>query len=745
MYIMAKKDIEEEDEDFEEDERSTRNSRANNKRKSKSSNRKNEKTKLKTETRQSIWGIFLLVFGVFIILSMFEAGGIAGVYFYDTFANIFGFGYYLLPILLGAIGISMMKKGLPEVARLHAISGTVVLLSSLGIADIASNGSGESINITFGGYIGSIVAWPFIKFFGIYASILLLGTMLIVALIVLFDERPNLIEFWKTIRNLFKRDIKLPFGKSNENYDEEEIVVKNKQPITEEYDEEEPTASVSKNEEEMPLSKGKKFVSKAYVPPPLSLLEKDKGKPNVGDLKGNMNIIQRTLENFGIVVEMDEVTIGPTVTRYALKPAQGVKLSRIVGLQNDLALALAAHPIRIEAPIPGKSLVGIEIPNKVKSTVGLATLLSDDKFQNSPKPLTVALGRGLSGKAVFGNLAKMPHALIAGTTGSGKSVTIHSVITSLLYRNSPEDLRLIMVDPKRVELTLYNKIPHLLTPVITDPKKTILALKWAAKEMDRRYDVLQAESVRDIESYHTTVYAKAKNNSDVEKMPYIVILIDELADIMQAYPRELESAIVRLAQMSRAVGIHLILSTQRPSVNVITGLIKANIPTRVALQVSSQIDSRTILDAGGAEKLLGAGDMLYASGEMSQPERLQSAFISEEEVKRVVDYLKDAYMDELPDTIDLSGSIDKGNNLYGESLGGDDGDDDLYEDARQTIIESGRASTSYLQRKLGIGYARAARLIDMLEERGVVGAGNGAKPRDVLEKPVDHTSDMNTQ
>jgi S-DNA-T family DNA segregation ATPase FtsK/SpoIIIE len=418
-----------------------------------------------------------------------------------------------------------------------------------------------------------------------------------------------------------------------------------------------------------------------------------------------------------------------------------VKLSRIVGLQNDLALALAAHPIRIEAPIPGKSLVGVEIPNKVKSTVGLATLLADDKFQNSPKPLTVALGRGLSGKAVFGNLAKMPHALIAGTTGSGKSVTIHTIITSLLYRNGPEDMKLIMVDPKRVELTLYNKIPHLLTDVITDPKKTILALKWAAKEMDRRYDVLQAEAVRDIESYHSTVYAKSKEG-EAERMPYIVIVIDELADIMQAYPRELESAIVRLAQMSRAVGIHLILSTQRPSVNVITGLIKANVPTRIALQVSSQIDSRTILDQGGAEKLLGAGDMLYASGEMSQPERLQSAFISEDEVKRVVEYLKNAYMDEIPDQIILSGNIEKGNSLFSDSMESDDGADDLYEEARDIVIRDQKASTSYLQRKLGIGYARSAKLVDMLEDHNIIGPGNGAKPREVLEKPMNHTDDI---
>jgi len=487
------------------------------------------------------------------------------------------------------------------------------------------------------------------------------------------------------------------------------------------------------------------FVRKAdanYVPPPLSLLEKDKGKPNVGDMKGNMNTIQRTLLTFGISVEMDEVTIGPTVTRYSLKPAQGVKLSRIVGLQNELALALSAKTIRIEAPIPGKSLVGIEVPNKVKSTVGLATLLTDERFQNSQKPLTVALGRGLSGRAVIGNLAKMPHLLVAGTTGSGKSVTIHSIINSLLFRNGPDDMKFIMVDPKRVELTLYNKIPHLLTPVITEAKKTILALKWAAREMDRRYDILQAESVQNIESYHQNVYEKSKKKGEVaERLPYIVIVVDELADIMQAYPRELESAIVRLAQMSRAVGIHLILSTQRPSVNVITGLIKANIPTRIALQVSSQVDSRTILDQGGAEKLLGAGDMLYSCAETPHPERLQSAFISEDEVKKVVDYLRKAYIDEIPSTIELTGNIEKGSSLFSDSMEEDGGDDDLYEDARMIVIEAGKASTSYLQRKLGIGYARAAKLIDMLEERHVIGAGNGAKPRDVLEKAMDNTGE----
>ena len=346
-----------------------------------------------------------------------------------------------------------------------------------------------------------------------------------------------------------------------------------------------------------------------------------------------------------------------------------MKLSRIVGLNNDLSLALAAHPIRIEAPIPGKSLVGIEVPNTAKTTVGLATLLGAPDFQESEKPLFMSLGKDITGRAHFCNLAKAPHILIAGATGSGKSVSIHALITSLLYRNSPENLKFIMIDPKRVELTLYNKIPHLLTPVITDPKKAILALKWAAKEMSRRYDILEKNTARDIDSYHKNVLAPAISslNSDrrdrdgdnaeevssklPETMPYIAIVIDELADIMQTYPRELEAAIVRLAQMSRAVGIHLVVSTQRPSVNVITGLIKANIPTRVALQVASQIDSRTILDQMGAEKLLGAGDMLYLGGEMS---------------------------------------------------------------------------------KLGVGYSRAAKLMDLLEEHGVIGPANGSKPREVM-------------
>jgi len=699
--------------------------------------------KLKNETKHAILAVVFFVLALFLFMTMFEIGGPAGKFIYKIFGYLLGIGYVLLPILFILLGSSFVKSERPDIGITRTISSLMFLLSGLGIIDIASTNHS-------GGFLGRVLSVPFVYLFDVSASVVFLGAILIISLLIMFDAKPALVPFFKKLLSLFKKTPKNEVEEYEEEIGEEEP--EKKEEIKEEKNTEKTKQSIwtgkekkEEAEEELQIKNRKVNLNSNYVPPPLSLLEEDQGKPNTGDIKANANIIKRTLANFGIEVEMDEITVGPTVTRYALKPAEGVKLSRIVGLQNDLALALAAHPIRIEAPIPGKSLVGIEIPNKSKSIVGLATMLGDEKFQHSAKPLTVALGRSISGRALFGNLAKMPHCLVAGTTGSGKSVTIHSMITSLLYRNGPDDLKLILIDPKRVELTLYNKIPHLLTPVITDAKKTILALKWAAKEMDRRYDILESESVRDIQSYHSNIYAKnkkkTKKNADgtetevnAERMPYIVIIIDELADIMSAYPRELESAIVRLAQMSRAVGIHLILSTQRPEVNVITGLIKANIPARIALKVSSQIDSRTILDAGGAEKLLGAGDMLYSSGE-AQPERLQSAFISEMEVKKVVNYLIDSYKDEIMDEISLSGgSISADKSIFESTLDNNDEEDELYEDARQCVIEAGKASTSYLQRKLKLGYARAARLMDMLEDRGVIGPGDGAKPREVLEK-----------
>ena len=731
---------------------------------------------LKTQTKHGIIAVIFFVLAVFFLMSYFDVAGVAGIFVYEKLYLLLGVGYILLPTLLVLLGSSFIKSEVPDIGWTRVISGILFLLSGLGMIDIAS-GNLSLANRHAGGFFGEILSTPFVSLFDVYASFVFLGAIFIISILIMFDAKLNLAPAFAKIWSLFSKKEKEGIASGLNEKEEKEV-----EKSMPEEEEEETTKEKIKNalgvgknkqedtEEELEFKKlkAKSYNLKTdYVPPPLSLLEEDKGKPNTGDIKANANIIKRTLANFGIEVEMDEITIGPTVTRYALKPAEGVKLSRIVGLQNDLALSLAAHPIRIEAPIPGKSLVGIEIPNKSKSIVGLATLLADEKFQNSSKPLTIALGRNISGKAVFGNLVKMPHALVAGTTGSGKSVTIHSIITSLLYRNGPDDLKLILIDPKRVELTLYNNIPHLLTPVITEAKKTILALKWAAKEMDRRYDILEAESVRDIESYHSNVWGKSKQktpsssplaggeNEDtspdkgrtggVDRLPYIVIIIDELADIMSTYPRELESAIVRLAQMSRAVGIHLILSTQRPEVNVITGLIKANIPARIALKVSSQIDSRTILDAGGAEKLLGAGDMLYSSGE-AQPERLQSAFISEVEVKKVVKYLADAYEDEVSEEITLTaGSISADKSIFESSLEDDDMDDDdeMYEEARACVMEAGKASTSYLQRKLKLGYARAARLMDKLEERGVIGPGDGAKPREVLEKIIHDENGAN--
>lgn len=732
-----------------EEKRSVEKGEKNGKRTNQKRQEVENKNRLKDETKHTVLGVIFLALAVFFVIAGFGSGGVGGSFVKQGLGYLFGVGYALVPLLFAILGISFMKSGRPQIASTQAFGSLLFFVGSLGLIDIASMSSHSA------GIIGKLAALPFLSIFGTTVSIVFLGAVLIISLVILFDTRPTLTIVTSMLENFRAKREALRLEKLKN----KELVVTDGSGSGDTYEERPPMPApepiepdpepepIDESEEMIAVAKEKPKKRKAssYVAPPLSLIEVDRGKPNVGDVKANANIIKRSLSNFGIEVEMDEVTIGPSVTRYAFKPAEGVKLSRIVGLQNDLALALAAHPLRIEAPIPGKSLVGIEIPNKGKSIVGLGSLLSDDKFQKSDKPLTVALGRGIDGSGHFANLAKMPHVLVAGATGSGKSVTIHSIITSLLYRNGPEEMRFIMVDPKRVELTLYNKIPHLLTPVITDAKKAILALKWAAKEMDRRYDILEKESVRDIESYHKNVVATFKSTSEDEPtpdpMPYIVVIIDELADIMQSYPRELESAIVRLAQMSRAVGIHLLLSTQRPSVNVITGLIKANVPARVALQVASQIDSRTILDQSGAEKLLGAGDMLYLSGDMPQPNRLQCSYISEGEVKAVVKFIA-SNNEVMADELTLSGSVSADKSIFESSLEDSDSEDDeLYEDARITVIEAGKASTSFLQRKLGVGYARAARLVDMLEERGVIGPGSGAKPREVLIKPGEGLMD----
>jgi S-DNA-T family DNA segregation ATPase FtsK/SpoIIIE len=689
--------------------------------------------------------IVLVAAGIVFLLALFGAAGPVGSTLFAWSYTVVGIGTFLLPFALIAVGLYIGFER-PSVEPLMA-SGTLLIAAS--VLAFAGLFPGAEFGGTAGTWVGKLLA----GFFGFWGALVLLIAVVsigiaivtdIEALVMLMSE--NVALLWQRLRS------GRPLTDEDDDADDEEFEDVVGVPEETPYEDEPVEEPVPEVEHEpvvtmfnRPTTEGTGIANfdAEYDPPPLSILGADKGKPGVGDIKANANIIKRTFQNFGINLEMDEVSVGPTVTRYAVKPAEGVRLSKIVSLASNLELALAAHPVRIEAPIPGKSLVGIEVPNTTKAMVGLGGLLSSVEWSESTKPLLAALGRDITGTPHYANVAKMPHGLVAGATGSGKSVAIHALITSLLYRNGPNQLRFIMIDPKRVELTAYNGIPHLLTPVITDPKKAIFSLKWAAKEMERRYNVLETEGVRDIDSYHTTVFepAKRKGGENVpEAMPYIIVVIDELADIMHSYPRELEASIVRLAQMSRAVGIHLVLSTQRPSVNVITGLIKANVPTRMALQVASQIDSRTILDASGAETLLGAGDMLYLSSDMQKPVRLQTAYISEAEVKKVVGYIKSHNAGDLS-SIDLGGasaptgvqSMDP-NDVIGLVNGSfdDDADDDLYEEARAAVEEAGRASTSYLQRKLKIGYSRAARLMDVLEAKGVIGAADGSKPREVL-------------
>lgn len=708
---------------------------------------------LTPQAKQAIWAVVMGILAVFFLFSLLDYAGPAGVFTSKGLGALFGAGAWLAPLIC-VVYIYVLLNPREEDQQISGakITGTILLfISLLGALELY----GESL----GGYIGLSVAWPLTALLGTAVSSILIFGLILISIFLLFNT-----------------GLKIPFLGRKDTIEEEDFSDIDALAVPEEGIDAEGdpdsadtgvegeategsglAAAVSKKVARLGKGKSSEIVIKnfsgTYIAPSLSLLSKEKGKAQIGDVKANANTIKRTLREFGISVEMDAVESGPTITRYALKPAQGVRIAKIAGLQQELQLALKASSIRIEAPIPGKSLVGIEVPNETRATVGLASMLTTPEYTDSPHPLMVALGKDVTGNVHFSNIARMPHGLIAGTTGAGKSVSIHNIIISLLYRNSPDQLRFILVDPKRVELTLYNKIPHLLTPVITQAKKAIQALSWAVKEMERRYDILEAEQVQNITSYHENVYKPAKqaweeNGSPEdervnlpESLPYIVIILDELNDLMQAYPRELEACIVRLAQMSRAVGIHLLLATQRPSVNVITGTIKANVPTRIALMVASQVDSRTIIDSVGAEKLLGAGDMLYLSSDSPKPIRLQSAYVSEAEIKKVVDYLKKQDAHEL-DTINFDEAASSSNDSVFNAMvgGGDDAEDDLYEDARIAVIEAGKASTSYLQRKLRVGYSRAARLMDLLEENGVIGPQDGSKPREILAggpKPSD--------
>lgn len=463
--------------------------------------------------------------------------------------------------------------------------------------------------------------------------------------------------------------------------------------------------------------------------PTLSLLIQKQDKADAGDVEGNAEIIKETFANFSIDVDMEGANIGPRVTQFTLKPPTGVRLTKMTALENNLALDLAAHSIRMEAPIPGKKAVGIEVPNVKPAMVRISSLLQAQEWNELKSPLGFVIGKDIAGVPVVGDLAKMPHLLIAGQTGSGKSVMINAVLTSLLYRNSPSELKLILVDPKMVELAPYNEIPHLLTPVINEPEKCISALKWAVAEMQRRYTMLAENHKRSIVEYNSL--------PGEENMPYIVIVIDELADMMMMAARDVEALVVRIAQKARAVGIHLVLATQRPSVDVITGLIKANVPARIAFTTASQVDSRTILDQIGAEKLLGQGDMLLLTADMPKPKRVQGALISDEETSKVTDFLRMQRPPQYDDEVISQPVHINGRGGVVADYGASDANDDMWQDAVRVVIEGRKASTSLLQRRLRVGYARAARLIETMEEQGIVGPADGARPREVLVNSMD--------
>ena len=710
--------------------------------KKKKKNREDEDEKSKKgsrvspETQNSIFAISSFVLAVLSVLSFVGKGGQAGDRFSDFSHVLFGWGFFIIPIAFLLLGVSFLKFYSRE-TRLPSVLGVgIFVLAILAIFFVVGNDSDFPDRVAQGGYLGVIFGYPLLNLFGFTSSIVILLAAIFISFLVSMDIPLH--------RLIFKKDADEEDGEDDEDeeIDEKELIIKHGgngvRPVFEAKPikmEKKASAARGDDEEESEPEFSIKVSSRKWRIPPLELLKSDSDIPKAGDVAASAAVIRRTLSNFGIDVEMGEINVGPTVTQYTLRPAVGVKLSKITSLNSDLSLSLASHPIRIEAPIPGKSLVGIEVPNRKTALVGLKNLLEAEEYKDTPQFLPLALGRDVAGYPVFGPLEKMPHLLIAGATGSGKSVAINSIILSLLYKHSPEILKFIMIDPKRVELSLYNGIPHLITPVIVDNKKAINALRWLVKEMERRYEVISRVHARDVFSFNARQVSKKE-----PLMPFIVLIIDELADLMAAFGKDLEGSIVRLAQMSRAVGIHLIVSTQRPSVEVITGLIKANITSRIAFQVASQVDSRTILDMSGAEKLLGSGDMLYLAGDTGKPRRLQGPFLSEKEVKGVVKFLKDQEYEteeeEAGETLEesLAQSIESGQVVDSSKGDFSETDEPLFGQAREVVLQAKKASASLLQRRLRVGYARAARLLDILEERGVVGPADGAKPREILIK-----------
>ena len=637
----------------------------------------------------------------------------------DTFYNLFGIAIVFVPFLIIAASLPLFSIK-SKFTRINVLFGAVAALLSF-VAMISP------LSQTASGILGSTL-WQVVKstltpIGGFFVLFFTFWVAVFVTLNTSLDQAASaIVSIYKKIINALKTARIKIFGPPKPRF-----VTK-----TLSHDQGKPKIKEIEGKSALDLSQSVVLntpgASQVWEYPPLSLLSDAKGgQANRGNVKQNAQIIEKTLESFGITATVAEVNPGPTVTQYALKIPSGTKLSKILTLQNDLALALATKTgnVRIEAPIPGKSLVGIEIPNISSEVVSLKNILLNQNMQSNKSKLAVGLGLDVAVDLVITDIAKMPHVLISGTTGSGKSVLINTIIATILFRASPQEVKFILVDPKRVELTDYNDIPHLLTPVIVESEKILSAMKWATAEMDRRYKLFHDAQVRNITAYNEL--------SGFQALPYIVIVIDELQNLMEFAPVEVEDTIVRLAAMARATGIHLVIATQRPSVDVITGLIKANIPCRIAFNVSSMIDSRVILDQPGAEKLLGRGDMLYVPPDASKPMRIQGVFVSDTEIRNLIGFLKRSGI--APEYTEEVIHMPIGKTRGGQGLEGEK--DELFEEAVRTVCQYDRASASLLQRRLRIGYARAARLLDTLEEAGVVGQGEGAKPRDVLVKNPD--------
>ena len=709
---------------------------------------------LDQKAKRSIGIVIVFLFGLLSLLGLFNLSGQAGILLSKWLTLIFGFGKWLMPMLFIFWGILLVRDKTVDIKFSDYFGLLLLFVSYQSLFHFFLDQKDWLLSVAEGvggGYVGYYLSLLFLYLFGFWGGVVVLFSLFLVALVIVFNTSLSKIighesfvgglayKIISAFKELFtskrddlnketalemteelkwqKRELELAADEP----EEDEVVDEDDEELEEIHEK----ISLQKNKKQEKINWPKK---KIKIDVPLELLNPKTGQAIAADTQTGAAKIKHTLENFGINVEMAETKVGPTVTQYTFKPAEGVKVSRIITLNNDLSLALAAHPIRIEAPIPGKSLVGVEVPNKTKAMVGLREILEDDVFKHRKHNMMIALGKDVSGTAWIYDITRMPHLLVAGATNSGKSVCLNTLIISLLYQNNPEDLRLIMVDPKRVELPAYNGIPHLLTPVITEVSKTINALKWCLNEMDRRYDVLNKSGKKNIQSYNA--------DKPEEKMPYILFIIDELADFMMTSGKEMEAAIIRLAQMSRAVGIHLILATQRPSVDVITGLIKANVPARIAFSVTSLVDSKTILDMSGAEKLLGQGDMLLTTSELSKPKRIQGAYVSDQEINDIINYIKEKsgeadYLEGVTDRQKVSG-------VAGVGLDGTYGDEDeLMSEAQEIIMKAGKASTSLLQRRLSIGYGRAAKILDMLEQAGIVGPSLGSKPREILISKAD--------